>query len=262
MYMHALTYICNAPGPNTFSHTITVKDIAMKTAVLLLVSALQLQLVVSNLTYNKTKLKDVMCDATSSCLDGEHCCYNTDGTPAGCCDDGFVCDVPAGTCDLKPKKGAVMKSKPMKMNSGKETLDHDLVGKIKDVMCDATSACLDGEHCCYNTDGTPAGCCDDGFVCDVAAGTCDLKGENGTVMKGNGESMRMKSTNATVKSTDPSPYCKKDHKFGVNPCSGTWTDYWFTHTHTAHAHTHMHIHTHAHTHPHGIHTHAHTRSKL
>jgi hypothetical protein len=143
------------------THTYSsVKKITMKTAVLLFASALQLQLVVSNLTHNKTKLNDV--------------------------------------------------------------------------MCDATHACLDGEHCCFNTDGTPAGCCDNGFVCDVAAGTCDLKGENGTVMKSNGESMRMKSTNgtkkATVKSADPSPYCKKDHKFGVNPCSGTWTDYWLTHT--------------------------------
>jgi competence protein ComGC len=65
----------------------------MKTVVLLLVSALQqLQLVVSNLTLNKTKLKDVMCDATYACLDGEHCCYNTDDTPVGCCDDGFVCE--------------------------------------------------------------------------------------------------------------------------------------------------------------------------
>jgi hypothetical protein len=119
MYMHALTYICNAPGPNTFSHTITVKDIVMKTAGLLLVSALQLQLVVSNLTQNKTKLKDVMCDATSACLDGEHCCYNTYGTPAGCCDDGFVCDVAAGTCDLKGYNGTVMKSngKSMRMKS-------------------------------------------------------------------------------------------------------------------------------------------------
>jgi hypothetical protein len=61
----------------------------------------EIQLVVSNLTQNKTKLKDVMCDATHGCLDGEHCCYNLDGTPAGCCDDGFVCDVPAGTRDLK-----------------------------------------------------------------------------------------------------------------------------------------------------------------
>jgi hypothetical protein len=106
-----------------YMYTITVKDITMKTAVLLLVSALQMQLAVSNLTQNKTKLKDVMCDATHGCLDGEHCCFNTDGTPAGCCDDAY------------------------------------------------------------------------GFVCYVAAGTCDLKGENGTVIKSNGESMRMKSTN-------------------------------------------------------------------
>ena len=206
----------------------------MKTAVLLFASALQLQLVFSNLTQNKTKLKDVMCDATHGCLDGEHCCYNTDDTPVGCCDDGFVCDVAAGTCDLKHENATVMKRKPMKMNSGKGALDHDLVGKIKDVMCDATSSCLDGEHCCFNTDGIPAGCCDDGFVCDVPAGTCDLKQENGTVMTSNGKSMRMKSTNATkkatVKSADPSPYCKKDHEFGVNPCSTSGTDYWFTHT--------------------------------
>jgi hypothetical protein len=52
----------------------------MRTAVLLFVkSALQLQLVVSNLTTmcNNTKFKDAMCDATHACLDGEHCCYKS-----------------------------------------------------------------------------------------------------------------------------------------------------------------------------------------
>jgi hypothetical protein len=111
VHVHACSYI-HVMHP-THSHnirTITVKDITMKTVVLLLISALQLQLAVSNLTQNKTKLKDVMCDATHACLDGEHCCFNTDGTPAGCCDDGFVCDVPAGTCDLKQENGTVMTS--------------------------------------------------------------------------------------------------------------------------------------------------------
>jgi hypothetical protein len=45
-YTCMLLFTCNAP--NTFSYTIRVKNITMKTAVLLLVSALQLQLVVSN----------------------------------------------------------------------------------------------------------------------------------------------------------------------------------------------------------------------
>jgi hypothetical protein len=98
--------------------------------------------------------------------------------------------VPAGTCDLKHENATVMKSKPVKMISGKGALDHDLAGKIKDVMSDATSFCLDSEHCYYNIDDTPAGCCNDGFVCDVAASTCDLKHENGTVMKSNKKSMR------------------------------------------------------------------------
>ena len=121
---------------------------------------------IKNLIVKVSHTNDVMCDSTSYCADGTHCCYYSSGATAGCCTDGYTCDVDAGTCDLS-KKNSNAASVPMvkKMST-----------KLEDVMCDSTSYCADGTHCCFYSSGAPAGCCTDGYTCDVDAGTCDLFG--------------------------------------------------------------------------------------
>ena len=116
-------------------------------------------------------VKNVQCDATSYCADGSHCCFYSTGAVAGCCTDGYTCDVAAGTCDQAGKKSYPFENVALTKKPEKKIQD------VNNVQCDATSYCADGSHCCFYSTGAVAGCCTDGYTCDVAAGTCDQAGK-------------------------------------------------------------------------------------
>jgi hypothetical protein len=92
------------------------------------------------------------------------------------------------------------------------------------VMCGDSAYCEDGQHCCYDNDGTPIGCCDDGYICDIFTRTCDLTGASG---KNGEDAQRMITTKPIPKKAvvGDSPYCEVGHDFGENPCKQDGTDF-------------------------------------
>uniref|UniRef100_A0A3Q3BFN7 Granulins domain-containing protein n=1 Tax=Kryptolebias marmoratus TaxID=37003 RepID=A0A3Q3BFN7_KRYMA len=103
-------------------------------------------------------VKDVPCDGTTGCPDGTTCCKTQQGgwaccplTEAVCCEDhlhccpkGQKCNLAAQTCDdglLSVPLAKKIPSIPRK----------DVQLQVKDVPCDPTHACPDGNTCCKNT---------------------------------------------------------------------------------------------------------------
>uniref|UniRef100_A0A3Q3BFR5 Granulins domain-containing protein n=1 Tax=Kryptolebias marmoratus TaxID=37003 RepID=A0A3Q3BFR5_KRYMA len=104
------------------------------------------------------QVKDVPCDGTTGCPDGTTCCKTQQGgwaccplTEAVCCEDhlhccpkGQKCNLAAQTCDdglLSVPLAKKIPSIPRK----------DVQLQVKDVPCDPTHACPDGNTCCKNT---------------------------------------------------------------------------------------------------------------
>ncbi|XP_058862565.1 uncharacterized protein LOC117433375 [Acipenser ruthenus] len=146
------------------------------------------------------------CDDQYSCPDGNTCCKLSTGDwaccplpHAVCCADNESCCPEGTTCDTEHKKclsaeGETMMRKKfpaMKKNSNNGKMLVIVNGAVeRDVKCDDTKSCPDGNTCCKNKQGgwgccsfPKAVCCDDhehccpeDTTCDLAAGTCDQGG--------------------------------------------------------------------------------------
>ncbi|XP_017284938.1 progranulin [Kryptolebias marmoratus] len=136
------------------------------------------------------QVKDVPCDGTTGCPDGTTCCKTQQGgwaccplTEAVCCEDhlhccpkGQKCNLAAQTCDdglLSVPLAKKIPSIPRK----------DVQLQVKDVPCDPTHACPDGNTCCKNTADIwaccplpEAVCCSDRIHCCPKGYTCTGQG--------------------------------------------------------------------------------------
>merc|ERR1712096_307827 len=95
--------------------------------------------------------QDVQCSASLYCDDGYHCCYNQQGYPSFCCENGYTCDAISGTCDSAA-------GKKVNAQAARPALQATNVSHPQDVQCSASLYCDDGYHCCYNQQGYPDGC--------------------------------------------------------------------------------------------------------
>ncbi|XP_053121820.1 progranulin isoform X2 [Hemicordylus capensis] len=126
--------------------------------------------------------RDVKCDDTMSCQDEETCCRLPSGSwgccpypQAVCCSDGvhccphgYTCDISTGRCD------------PSALSSPWISMASNLARLDRDVKCDDTMSCRDGETCCQMPSGSwgccplsEAVCCSDHLHCCPKGYSCD-----------------------------------------------------------------------------------------
>merc|ERR1719272_558356 len=108
----------------------------------------------------------VPCDDTSQCSANMFCCPNHHE-----CMDSSTQSTEGPNCDAARDNGC------QSSGTAKAVMKLLRGDPVKNVQCDATSYCADGSHCCFYSTGAVAGCCTDGYTCDVAAGTCDQAGK-------------------------------------------------------------------------------------
>ncbi|XP_029428750.1 progranulin isoform X2 [Rhinatrema bivittatum] len=139
--------------------------------------------------------KDVKCDEETSCADGQTCCRTASGewaccplTEAVCCSDhvhccpnGYTCNTAVGSCDQGILSIPWTAKTPAQ---GRESVSG------KDVKCDDTASCADGQTCCRMASGEWAccplpeavccsdhvHCCPKGYTCNTAKGSCEQGG--------------------------------------------------------------------------------------
>ncbi|XP_069490386.1 progranulin isoform X2 [Ambystoma mexicanum] len=139
--------------------------------------------------------KDVQCDDTSSCEDGNTCCKTSSGGWAccplpnavccsdhvHCCPNGYTCDVEQGSCHQGHESTPWLIKTPA---------DKKVVQRSKDVQCDGKSSCPDGNTCCKRDSGDwgccplekavccadHEHCCPSEYTCNISEGTC-IKGD-------------------------------------------------------------------------------------
>lgn len=133
-----------------------------------------------------SRLGDIKCDGTTSCVAATTCCRLRTGkwgccplAQAVCCEDhehccphDYACELSSGTC-----------LKPYTMHTVALTLIHTLSDQDDDegeVMCDATRRCLQSQTCCRVSDDEwgccpfqQAVCCEDTKHCCPKGYTCD-----------------------------------------------------------------------------------------
>mmetsp|Transcript_12719 Transcript_12719/g.18258 ORF Transcript_12719/g.18258 Transcript_12719/m.18258 type:complete len:123 (+) Transcript_12719:199-567(+) len=100
-------------------------------------------------SFKMTPFSNVQCDATSSCPDGDHCCFYPNGQTAGCCPNGSTCNVAAGTCDYSD--GSTKSAFSKKFNATRVT-SGSCCEMINGICCPVGNSC--GDSCVNN------GCCD------------------------------------------------------------------------------------------------------
>ncbi|XP_069094009.1 progranulin isoform X19 [Pleurodeles waltl] len=169
--------------------------------------------------------REVRCDDTSSCPDGNTCCRVPSGEwgccpilKAVCCDDhehccpsGYTCDTTQGSC-TKGDRSISWLTKRIAPN--REVL------RSEAVPCDDSHVCAEDSTCCRTTVGTwscchlpQAVCCSDhvhccpyGYTCNVADGTCT---EGNKSVRWHSKSVASLKEEAVV-ACDESTSCPKD----------------------------------------------------
>ncbi|XP_069093994.1 progranulin isoform X6 [Pleurodeles waltl] len=135
----------------------------------------------------KEIVRDVKCDDTASCQDGQTCCRLASGewgccplAKAVCCSDHIHCCPSGTTCDTEHEAcNTNSESFPwVKKVRAKETSQNI------DVQCDSTTYCNQGETCCRTASErwaccplSQAVCCSDHIHCCPSGTTCDTEHE-------------------------------------------------------------------------------------
>uniref|UniRef100_A0A8C8SRV6 Granulin precursor n=1 Tax=Pelusios castaneus TaxID=367368 RepID=A0A8C8SRV6_9SAUR len=136
--------------------------------------------------------RDVQCDEQTSCPDGNTCCRLATGAwgccplvEAVCCQDhthccpkGYTCNLAQGGCKQNLLSTPWVSKAPAHLASAPQS---------RDVKCDETYSCKDGQTCCKSLTGAwacchlpNAVCCEDhqhccplGYTCNLAAQSCE-----------------------------------------------------------------------------------------
>ncbi|XP_015269644.1 PREDICTED: granulins-like, partial [Gekko japonicus] len=134
--------------------------------------------------------RDVRCDDTTTCAEGQTCCKSKAGTwsccqlpnavccadHVHCCPQGYTCDVASGSCHES------LRALPW----GPKLPAADPL-QNRDVRCDDTTSCAEGQTCCKSKAGTWSccqlpnavccadhqHCCPSGYTCNLKAQTCE-----------------------------------------------------------------------------------------
>ncbi|XP_047213527.1 progranulin-like [Girardinichthys multiradiatus] len=135
----------------------------------------------------QVQVKNVPCDDTTACPDGKTCCKTKEGgwaccplPEAVCCEDfihccpkGKKCNMAEQTCEDATCSVPWLEKIPAISRLGEQV-------QVKNVPCDDTTACPDGNTCCKTKEGgwaccplPKAVCCDDHEHCCPEGTTCD-----------------------------------------------------------------------------------------
>ncbi|XP_077171827.1 progranulin isoform X2 [Paroedura picta] len=169
----------------------------------------------------------VKCDEQTTCPDGQTCCQKASGDwgcclfpqaiccpdHVHCCPSGYTCDVAASMCTM------AWRGLPWGPGGAAELL------QSRDVQCDDTTSCEEGQTCCKNKAGAwsccqlpNAVCCADhqhccplGYTCNLQAQTCDKQRPQSAAPEGEQPSLllspaRPAATNGDVP-CDAQHYC-------------------------------------------------------